>query len=176
MSGFIYTPPVQQLAQALYSLCLGVGIGLIYTFFDTIYITLDLYIDLKAEKCCKYQSSVKKKIIISKIFQFSIDFLFSIVYTIIIVVFVFCANNGKFRFFMFFFAVMGFVLYRVTLGRLISFVMQKLVFALRRFICYRIAAPLIGAAQCLIGFLVIRHTSRTIERGIIDTVRKDGEF
>lgn len=176
MSDFIYSPPSEQLLLLLYSVCLGIGVGFIYSFFDTIYMIVDLHIDKCGEKRSENQPCEKNKTIISKIFQFSIDFFFSIVYTIIIVVFVFCANNGKYRLFIMLFGVFGFILYRITLGRLVNFLMRKLLALLQKAVRCVVIAPLMRLFFCTFKVFDSVFASHTIKKGIIKSLRKDVEL
>ena len=108
MGGFLYQSPKLQLILIMYSFIVGISIGIVYSVFDTISIMLNLHIvNESAGEEIKLRNA-KNKIIISKIFQFSIDFFFSVVYTVITVIFIFCANKGRFRFFMLAFAAVGF--------------------------------------------------------------------
>lgn len=156
----------------LYSFLIGISIGVIYSVFNTISMLVDLYIVNSEEKNKINQQNAKNKIIISKIFQFSIDFFFSVVYTVIVVVFIFCANRGKFRFFMLVFALWGFVLYKLTVGRLVSFCIRAvLLFACRnikRFICYPVFLIYL--------FIKVKLTCALIKKRITDTVIGDKEF
>ncbi len=173
MSDFIYSPPSEQLLLLLYSVCVGIGVGIVYSFFDTIYIVADLYVDKYKEKEVKNQPCEKNKTIISKIFQFSIDFFFSIVYTIIIVVFVFCANNGKYRLFMMLFGVLGFIIYKITVGRLVSFLMRKLFELVQKAIRFIIIFPVVRLVLFIFRMLDAVFASNTIKKGIIKSLRKD---
>ncbi len=172
MTGFLHQSPNEQLCLILYSLCLGVGVGIIYSFFDTISIILNLHIDTKRANFEKKLSSDKNKIIILKIFQFSIDFLFSVVYTIITVVFIFCANNGKFRFFVMMFAVLGFVLYKVTVGKAVNYLMCALFSYIKRLLSFIVISPLCHACVFMHGKIY----GIKIKRKIFNTVSKDRDF
>ena len=150
----------------------GVSIGIVYSIFNTIYIMLGLHIVNCEEKNQASLQNVKKKTIISKLFQFSIDFLFSVVYTVIAVVFVFCANRGKFRFFLMFFSLVGFVLYMHTVGRLVSFCMQRTFSFVYRLIKTYVVTPVYS----LYTVLKLRFVSADIRRRVVDTVIRDKDF
>lgn len=172
MTGFLHQPPQQQLFLILYSLILGMSIGVIYTLFDTISIMLNLYIDDRCIEKGRKQQRSKNKIIISKIFQFSIDFLFSIVYTVIVVVFIFCANNGKFRFFIMLFSVLGFVLYKTTLGKAVHF----LIYHAFRYLKMAVSAVVISPLARTFRFLEWKICAIRIKRRILNSVSKDRDF
>ena len=172
MGGFLYQSPKVQLILILYSFIIGISIGIVYSMFDTISILLNLHIVNCERTPEKKLQNAKNKIIISKIFQFSIDFLFSVVYTVIVVVFIFCANRGKFRFFIPLFSVLGFLLYKATVGRAVSFCMRKAVCFLYSFVKAYIALPIYRV------YLIVklRFTSVLIKRRVISTVIGDKEF
>ncbi len=172
MGGFLYQTPTFQLMLILYSFAVGICIGIVYSIFNTISIMLGLHIVNSKEKNQVPLQNVKKKTIISKIFQFSIDFLFSMVYTVIVVVFIFCANHGKFRFFMLVFAVMGFVLYKLTVGRFISFCMQAVFLFVYRTVKRYAVTPILYVYL----FIKLRFVSAVIKRRIVNTVVGDKEF
>ena len=172
MGGFLYQSPELQLILIFYSFIVGISIGVIYSIFDTISITLNLYIEKADEYREQKLQNKKNKIIISKIFQFSIDFLFSVVYTVIAVVFVFCANRGKFRFFLMFFSLVGFVLYMHTVGRLVSFCMQRTFSFVYRLIKTYVVTPVYS----LYTVLKLRFVSADIRRRVVDTVIRDKDF
>ncbi len=172
MGGFLYQSPKLQLILIFYSFVVGISIGIVYSIFDTISIMSNLHIGkMEGFREQKLQNK-KNKIIISKIFQFSIDFLFSVVYTVIAVVFIFCANRGKFRFFLMFFSLFGFVLYIRTVGRLVSFCMQKAVSFTYRLIKTYVVSPVYS----LYTVLKSRFVSADIKRRIVDTVIGDKDF
>ncbi len=170
--GFLYQSPKLQVVLIVYSFVIGVSIGIIYSMFDTISIILNLHIAKRSDYEEQKLQNAKNKIIISKIFQFSIDFLFSLVYTVIAVVFIFCANQGKFRFFLMFFSLVGFALYMRTAGRLVSFCMQKAVEFMYRLIKTYLAAPVYSVYTACKS----RFVSARIRRRIVDTVRGDKDF
>ncbi len=88
----------------LYSLAVGLAVGVIYTVFRLIYSVV-------------FEYGLGKKTGI--ILRFILDILFSLLYNLIAVIFVFGANSGVVRSYILFFAVVGFVLYELTLGRFI---------------------------------------------------------
>ena len=170
--GFLYQEPKTQLFIILYSFLLGVGIGVVYSLFDTIYIMFCPYIVSKESFDGKIQEGLKNKIKISKIFQFSIDFFFSVVYTVITVIFIFCANKGRFRFFMLAFAAVGFVFYKLTVGRIVSFCMRALFKYIHRILKKIFILPLCRLLKtvktCFDGYV--------IKKRFLNTVVKDKEF
>lgn len=97
----------------LYSLLFGVGIGIIYEFFRF----LRVFFTFSAQKRTNKHIFLKN---IGIFFQIILDLLFSIVYTILVVIFIYGANDGKIRYYLLLFAVIGFALYYFTVGRLIS--------------------------------------------------------
>ena len=172
MGGFLYQSPKLQLILIMYSFIVGISIGIVYSVFDTISIMFNLHIvNESAGEEIKLRNA-KNKIIISKIFQFSIDFLFSVVYTVIVVVFIFCANQGRFRFFLIIFSVFGFLVYKRTLGRLVSFCMQRVVSFLYRTIKLYIACPLYRFYTAV----KIRFVSAYIKRRAVNAVIGDKDF
>ncbi len=88
----------------LYSLAVGLAIGVLYTVFKLIYSIM-----------CEYGLSKKTRTAL----RFVLDILFSILYNLIIVVFVFGANSGVVRSYILFFSFMGAVIYELTIGKLI---------------------------------------------------------
>ncbi len=87
-----------------YSLAVGAFIGVLYTVFELLYGVL-----------CEYGAGARSKMF----FRIVLDILFSLLYTLVAVVFVFGVSNGNVRFYVLFFALAGFVIYNITLGRLI---------------------------------------------------------
>ena len=170
--GFLYQEPKTQLFIILYSFLLGMGIGVVYSLFDTIYIMFYPYIVSKDGFNGKIQEGRKNKIKISKIFQFSIDFFFSVVYTVITVVFIFCANKGRFRFFMLAFAVVGFAVYKLTVGRIVSFCMRALFKYIHRVLKKIFILPLCRLSKAV----KMRFYGYVIRKRFLNTVVKDKNF
>lgn len=66
-----------------------------------------------------------------KVQLFFDDLLFTQTSCIIIIVYVFMANNGIYRWYEFISVLLGFALYRVTLSKTVMFVFEKLIFLLK---------------------------------------------
>ncbi len=90
----------RQLSILLYSAVVGVAVGVIYTLL-----------------CVTYDMCVGKRKNI--FFRICLDLLFSAMYTLIAVLFVYAANSGKIRVYILFFSVLSFALYQLTAGKLL---------------------------------------------------------
>ncbi len=96
----------QQVLTTLYSLILGAALGVVYDVFRVLRLV-----------------GFKAKIIV--FFQ---DVLFFAIATLSLFSFYMQFTDGKFRIYVFLFVVLGFVLYFLTVGRLLFFAIKKIYF------------------------------------------------
>ena len=74
---------------------------------------------------------------------FILDFLYLLVVTFFFSVFLYHANHGQFRLYLFLLAVLGFSLYYNTVGRIVMFFSETIVSFLRRTISILVWKPLV---------------------------------
>ena len=144
----MYATPAEQGTLVLYSLCVGTATGLIYEVFR--FITSFIFF---------FFINSKKKSSFFALFRFALDILFSLIYTVIAVIFVYGANNGTVRYYILLFAVIGFFSYYYTLGKLFSYIEKKISLLLYNFCIFAHKRMLL-----LICPLIIFHNSRKIRR------------
>ncbi len=142
----------------MYSLALGVAVGVLYTVFRIAYGAV-----------CRFCKRKKYRMI----FRFALDIMFSLVYTLTVVVFVFGANSGVVRGYILLFAALGFLLYHKTLGRLVyavlMYMLDVLFVILRktvRAITYPIRICLCYFSVCVSSRLVALNAYKTVNGGI----------
>lgn len=125
----------KQLLGVGYSLILGLIFGAVYDIIRLIHIV------------CKIASySGGQKFSRKGVLPFFAFFLFDLIYVFVVgvsfSVFVYWANNGDFRWFLMAGAVLGFVLYYFSLGRVVMFFSERLVRLLRRVAYYTVWVPI----------------------------------
>ncbi len=131
----------------LYSLVIGICIGVLYTVFRLIYGVLCAFINGK--KC-------------RTIFRFALDILFSLLYTLVAVIFVFGANSGVVRLYILFFAFSGCIIYHLTIGRAVYDLLMKVLYFTIRLI-KRLFGILSYPLRQLFAFLSDRYFSIRIK-------------
>lgn len=70
------------------------------------------------------------------------DFIYMSAVSVVFSVFVYIVNYGDFRWYLLFGAVVGFVLYHFTVGRVVAYFSDVLARAIRTVLCYTVALPL----------------------------------
>ena len=146
----MFLSPAEQGILVLYSLCIGIITGFIFEIFR---FTAAVLLCISANS--------KKKSSVYTVFRFILDVLFSLIYTVIAVIFIYGANNGSVRYFILLFAVLGFVLYLVTAGKLISHIENKL----SRFL-YKIVSLLEPAKAAITGLKIKKYVRKRISDNI----------
>ncbi len=119
----MFASPEEQGIVVLYSLCIGIITGLIYELFRFTSVFVFCISDNR-----------NKKSSFGFIFRFILDILFSLIYTLITVIFIYGANKGTVRYYILLFTAAGFSLYYFTLGKIFSFAEKKISYLLYSFI------------------------------------------
>lgn len=111
---FIYLSPKEQLILVLYSLIVGVSVGAVYSISRFLLYFTYMFFN-RSGKCAKAAEII-------------LDILFSIVYTVIVILFIYGANNGAFRYFLLLNALIGFMVYIKTVSKVLNKIMSKAAF------------------------------------------------
>lgn len=115
-----------QLIITLYSILMGAALGVIY---NAIGIIKAVIFQSYSEKILIFKRYLKRKRSTKKIntiVTFFFDLLFFVIITPLMVIFVHCVNNGNLRWYIFFGALTGFLVYRITIGRVIVIILENL--------------------------------------------------
>lgn len=121
----MFSSPQEQGILVFYSLCVGAAVEIVYEVFR--FIVAFLF-------CISVNSKRKSKFYI--IFRFLLDILFSLIYTVITVIFIYGANNGAVRYFILLFSAIGFLISYYTLGKLLSYLENRASHSLYRLIIF----------------------------------------
>ena len=159
----MFASPEEQGIIVLYSLCIGIVTGLIYELFRFTSVFV-LFIS----------ENRNKKSSFSFIFRFLLDILFSLIYTLITVIFIYGANNGTVRYYILFFTASGFLLYYFTLGKLFSFAEKKIsygLYSLMKAVCIGIRKLLDPLNRAVSSYKIRKYVMRRITKEL----RKQGE-
>ncbi len=154
----MFLSPAEQGILVLYSLCIGIITGFIFEIFR---FTAAVLLCISANS--------KKKSSVYSVFRFILDVLFSLIYTVIAVIFIYGANNGSVRYFILLFAVLGFVLYLVTAGKLISHIENKLsrfLYAAAVYSFHKIVSLLEPAKAAITGLKIKKYVRKRISENI----------
>ena len=98
----------------------GSILGVIHSLFDFLFVVLN--IDATTSLCSKVKvNPIKKKILI-----FILDFLYFVIVTPFCAVYLFAANKGIIRWYIVILVVVGFLIYKYTVGRVLMCVMKRI--------------------------------------------------
>ena len=149
-------PLYQTLLLLLYSLALGIFSGIVYDIIRFIRGILFVFIRVLTGK---------RDSVLYRIIQIILDLLYSFVYALLSVIFIFGANGGNIRWFILFFTALGFMLYVFLPGRVTGLIINKC-----SDIAVKAVLKVIGAikrlvmpiARCLKGIVVKRTIYRNV--------------
>ena len=100
-----FLSPERQGLLLLYSLLLGISLGILFGLF-------------------KLPLNIAKELIKKRTFKFTADLvcdiIISVVYTLAVVIFIYAANEGVIRYFMIAASFIGLLLYHFSLGRILN--------------------------------------------------------
>ena len=157
----MFSSPADQVILVLYSLCTGIITELVYELFR-FFVSFVFCVSVNS----------KKKSRIFTVFQFILDILFSLIYTLIAVIFIYGANNGTVRYFILLFAVLGFLICYFTLGKILAYIEKKISYNLYCFIIFlynTILKLLRPVKTCIISkrirYYMKKRTSGIIRKG-----------
>lgn len=152
----IYTSPLKQLVTALYSVAAGVFIGAVYTAIRIAAVML------------YGPSGEEKRRAAVFITDFAADLIFSVICTIITVVFIYAANGGTIRFFMLLFAFAGAVSFCIFPGKRLIGASRALSLRIRaafRAMRSRLAYSVLPLKKRIENKKILRRAERIIKRG-----------
>lgn len=133
----------------LYSGAIGVFLGAVYDFFR---IRRKAYVLRKKRTDSNYGKLEYVRVFLE-------DILFSLIASLVFVIFIFHMNSGRVRGVAFFGAAIGFFAYRATVGRLVMFLSEAIIRLINRifgWISRHIVRPLLGVLKKLFISPVIR--------------------
>ena len=114
------------LLTSLYAVLLGVIIGIVYDVFRILRVLAGvtassggLKIKNRMSKLFPDVFSRQRGRVFSCVFTAVTDFVFILLFTIVFILFLYCFNYGKFRWFILVFTFVGFRLYYVSFGRVV---------------------------------------------------------
>ena len=108
----------------LYSFLLGIFLGVVYDWFR---IRRHLFSIGYAKKNDNYKVKTKRMRLIEDVIIFFEDVLYGIICSVVVCIFLFYINHGRFRVIAIFGACVGFWVYYKTVGRLVLFCSEKIV-------------------------------------------------
>lgn len=126
---------INQILIVFYSIFFGAFLGLVYDFTSIVGLILGfkkLNIKVKREILIKNKWNEKLNIILLCLS----DIIFFVIASVLIAIFVFGVNNGTVRWYILVGNLIGFVIYRITLGKLISVLLSYISYFIR-FLVYK---------------------------------------
>ncbi|MBO4423004.1 MAG: hypothetical protein J5879_06165 [Clostridia bacterium] len=111
----LHSAPGRQLILALYSVSIGFIFGMIYSVIRMPVSFIRYCIDVNGKKTWPLFMT-----------DLLLDILLFTLYTVTTVIFIYAANEGAARYYMIAFSLAGFIIQRLTVGRLFGFVSSKL--------------------------------------------------
>lgn len=131
----------QQFSVALFSVMTGAFLGLIYDFFRIIRCLFGIkYGKILFKKIQSSESEKKISKPMESILMGITDLMYFAAATVIMCIFIYFVNNGIVRWYIYFGAVTGFILYYFTVGRIVISFSSIIAYGIRRifyvvFIC-----------------------------------------
>ncbi len=165
----------EQLTYMLYSAVFGVVMSLIYTLIKILRITVGVTkgkkIKLKLHGPWRSVHLPKCKGLLSVIFVHIIDILYLIFAAVAFCIFVFAFNHGRIRWYLLLSALAGFVAWYYSLGKVIMYVSEYIVYVVKSFtklLIYVIMLPIglaVKPVKRIFGMIVLRiHHLREIKK------------
>lgn len=108
----------------LYSFLLGIFLGVVYDLFR---IRRQLFSIGSAKKAANVQETTNRICLIEDVIIFFEDVFYSIICSVVVCIFLFYVNHGRFRVIALVGAGLGFLVYYKTVGRLVLFCSEKIV-------------------------------------------------
>lgn len=127
---------INQILIVFYSFIFGAFLGLVYDFTSIVGLIFGfkkLNIKDKREILIKNNKWNEK---LNKILLCLSDIIFFVIASVLIAIFVFGVNNGTVRWYILIGNLIGFVIYRITLGKLISILLSYISYFIR-FLVYK---------------------------------------
>lgn len=117
----IYSPPLTQLMIALYSVVIGAFIGSVYSLMRSVYRSMKTML-------CRGKAGPA----FFAVAEITVDIVFSVFYTVTLIIFIYAANRGVVRYFMLLFSLIGYITFNKLIGRHIVNASEKAAFALKK--------------------------------------------
>ena len=117
----IYSPPLTQLMIALYSVVIGAFIGSVYSLMRSVYRSMKTML-------CRGKAGPA----FFAVAEITVDIVFSVFYTVTLIIFIYAANRGVVRYFMLLFSLIGYITFNKLIGRRIVNASEKAAFVLKK--------------------------------------------
>ena len=128
-----------QLITVIYSIILGIILGAIYQIFDILGVLVERNYSYKFKEKMKDKKFTpiinpilkkESRKTLKNIVLAIIDFSYFIVITPVFVVFIYENNNGVVRWYIFLFSLIGFVIFKATVGKILKIITEYISFYL----------------------------------------------
>ena len=122
---------LNQILVAFYSILFGIFLGLVHDFTSIAGLVFG-FKDLKLnnKKICKF-NTVRKKTILKQVWLCIFDIIYFLIISILVSVFVFGVNNGIVRWYIVIGLLIGFAVYKLTVGAVISIFLSYIAYLVR---------------------------------------------